>query len=102
MPKWVYVSLVFASRLCTPTQVPAYYKTLPGSSSVYKQIIEKASGKQKSYKCDIAGKNHLQRPPFLDGATYRTRCIGHTCCSSKELVFKGNVKTYNEAPSNQY
>jgi hypothetical protein len=102
MPKWVFVPVVSASRLCTPTQVPTYYNTLPGSSSFSKQIIEKASGKQNSYKCNIAGKNHLQRPPFLVGAVNQTRCIGHTCCSSRELVFKGNVETDNEALADQY
>jgi hypothetical protein len=102
MPKQVFVPVVSANRLCTPTQVPTYYNTLPGSSSFSKQIIEKASAKQNSYKCSIAGKNHLQRHPFLVGAVNQTWCIGHTHCSSRELVFKGNVEADNEALVDQY
>jgi hypothetical protein len=102
MEKQVYVPVVSASRLCTPTQVPTYYNTFPGSSSFSKQIIEKASGKQNSYKCSIAGKNHLQRHPFLVGAVNQTGGIGHTRCSSRELVFKGSVEEDNEALVDQY
>jgi hypothetical protein len=68
MPKQVFVPVVSANRLCTPSQVPTYYNTLPGNSSFSKQIIEKAPAKQNSYKCSIAGQNHLQRHPFLVGA----------------------------------
>jgi hypothetical protein len=59
MPKHVFVPVVSANRLCTPTQVPVYYNTFFGSSSFSKQIIEKASRKRNSYKCSIAGINHL-------------------------------------------
>jgi hypothetical protein len=44
----------------------------------------------------------LQRHPFLVRVVNRTRCIGHTHCSSRELVFKGNVEAYNEALVDQY
>jgi hypothetical protein len=44
----------------------------------------------------------MQRHPFLVGAVNHIRCIGHTCCSSKELVFKGNVEEDNEVLANQY
>jgi hypothetical protein len=77
--------------------VPTYYNTLPDNSSFSKQIIEKASTKQNSYKWSIVGKNHLQRHPFLVRVVNQTRCIGYTHCSSRELVFKRNVDADNEA-----
>jgi len=75
---------------------------LPNSSSFSKQIIEKASTKKNSYKCSIAGQIHMQRHPLLLGVFNHTWCIGCTHCSSKELVFKGNVEADNESLADQY
>jgi hypothetical protein len=95
MGKSIYVPIIFANRLCTPNQVPTYYNTLSDSSSLTKQSIKKDSGKWSSYKCSIAGKNHLHRHPFLVGEFNKTGGIGHTRCSSKELVFKRSVEVDN-------
>jgi hypothetical protein len=40
--------------------------------------------------------NHLQRHPFLVEAVNQIGGIGHTYCSSRELVFKGSVEENNE------
>jgi hypothetical protein len=67
----------------------------PDNSSFSKYIIEKSSSKTNSYKCIIEGQNHLQRH-FLVGTINSIGCIGHTCCSPREFVFKGNVEVDNE------
>jgi hypothetical protein len=57
--------------------------------------IKKSSSKTNSYKCIIEGQNDLQRH-FLVGTINSIGCIGHTCCSPREFVFKGNVEVDNE------
>jgi hypothetical protein len=101
METHVSILVIFVSRLCTPKQVPTYYNTFPSNPSFSKQIIMKASGKKNSYKCSIERLNHMHRHPFLVGAVNQTGGIGHTHCSSRELVFKGSVEVDNEAMVDQ-
>jgi len=44
-----------------------------------------------------SGANHMHRHLFLVGTVNQRGCIGHTRCSSGELVFKGSVEVDNES-----
>lgn len=85
------VRVASASRSCIQTQASSHYKRLPGSSSLDKRIIEKASSRQHFSKCGLAGQNQLQWNPFLYGAVNKTGLVRQIHCSSRELVYQGNV-----------